>query len=414
MPTTRRLTQMTGLTPLHATTVTSDPQAAYQGLRDRHGQVAPVELEPGIPAWLVMGYPECLQLTRNERLFSRDPNNWRMYTEGAVSQDSGLGPMMFPRDNAYFSDGERHRRLRAPLDDGIAGLDVQRMSELIRARCLRQLNQFVSLGRADLVAEYATVIPMQAITGLFGFPAEQGHELQQGLIALFGSGPDAQEGSRIVEELPAEVIRARRSRPADDLTTAFLNHPNLQTDSEIQQEMVLMTSAGWETTTTWIAQTLRLMLTDPRFAGRLRGGRLGVEDALNEVLWRDPPMANMPARYALADTTLAGQSIERGDALILGFAAANADPRVRPADLWLEVDNRSHLSWSAGPHACPAHRPAQMITRIAVDMALRHLHDVRLDISADEITLNPSPWTRCPAALPVTFAPSSKQTGASR
>src|SRR5699024_9443935 len=98
--------------------------------------------------------------------------------------------------------------------------DVQRMGELIRARCLAQLNQFASLGRAELVAEYATVIPMQAITGLFGFPAEQGYELQQGLIALFGSGPDSQEGSRIVEELPAEVIRARRSRPADDLTTA--------------------------------------------------------------------------------------------------------------------------------------------------------------------------------------------------
>src|SRR6202034_1410912 len=97
---------------------------------------------------------------------------------------------------------------------------------------------------------------------------------------------------------------------------------------EILQSMVLMISAGFETTMSWIAQALRIMLTDPRFAGRVRGGRLGVDDALDEVLWRDPPMANMPARYALSDTELGGQHIAKGDPLILGLAAAHADPRV--------------------------------------------------------------------------------------
>jgi cytochrome P450 len=169
--------------------------------------------------------------------------------------------------------------------------------------------------------------------------------------------------------------------------------------------MVLMISAGYETTTTWIAQTLRLMLADARFAGRLRGGRLGLDDALDEVLWRDPPMSNMPARYALVDCELAGQPIQRGDALILGMAAANADPRVHTDDPWLEIGNRSHLAWSAGPHACPAQRAGRMITRIAVDTALHRLHDVTLAIPADEVMLLPSPWTRCPASLPVRFTP---------
>jgi hypothetical protein len=75
------------------------------------------------------------------------------------------------------------------------------------------------------------------------------------------------------------------------------------------------------------------------------------------VLWRDPPTANLPARFALRDTVLAGQAIEKGDALILGFTAANADPRVHGDDQWGELGNRSHLAFSAGPHMCPAQCP---------------------------------------------------------
>jgi cytochrome P450 len=396
---------MTGLTPLTATTVSADPQAAYRDLQDRWGLVAPVELEPGIHAWLVMGHHELCQVVRNEQLFSRDPNNWRLFTDGVVAPDSGLGPMMFPRDNAYFADGDKHRRLRAPLDDGLESLDEHRMARFIRATCLDLIRDLEDQGKADLVSDYAAVIPMLTVAGFFGIGREQGHELRAALIALFSSAEDSQAPAQNLERILSGTMNARRNVPTDDLTTAFLRHHNLTNDFEIQQSMVLMISAGYETTTTWIAQTLRLMLTDPRFAGRLRGGRLGIDDALDEVLWRDPPMSNMPARYALVNCELAGQPIERGDALILGLAAANNDPRVHTGDPWLEIGNRSHLAWSAGPHACPAQRPGRMITRIAVDTALHRLHDISLAIPADEVMLLPSPWTRCPASLPVRFTP---------
>lgn len=407
MPAThrRRLSDMTGLTPLMATTSAQDPQAVYRDLQDRWGTIAPVELEPGIHAWLVMGHQEICQVVRNEQLFARDPNHWRLFAEGVVAPDSGLGPMMFPRDNAYFADGDKHRRLRAPLDDGLESLDEHRMSRFIRATCADLIRDLQPQGKADLVSDYAAVVPMLTVAGFFGIGREQGHELRAALIALFSSAEDSMPAAHNLERILSATMNARRNMPTDDLTTAFLRHPNLRNDFEIQQSMVLMISAGYETTTTWIAQTLRLMLTDPRFAGRLRGGRLGIDDALDEVLWRDPPMSNMPARYALVDCELAGMPIERGDALILGLSAANNDSRVHTDDPWLEIGNRAHLAWSAGPHACPAQRPGRMITRIAVDTALHRLHDVQLAIPADEVMLLPSPWTRCPASLPVRFTP---------
>jgi cytochrome P450 len=394
-----------GLIPLVDITTSPDLRGAYERVRQQWGVVAPVELEPGVTAWLVLGWEEICHVVRRERLFSRNPRNWRAWQEQTVALDSGLGPMMFPRDNAYFFDGVDHHRLRTPLDDGIAGIDQRAMRRSVTQMCADLIATFADRGHADLVSEYAAVIPMLAVTNLFGLDTSYGHELQRALIALFGSGDDAQAGSRRFEEIIGGAMQANRAAPADNLTTVFLNHPSLRDDSEIAQSMVLMISAGYETTTTWIAQALRLMLTDPRFRGRLGGWRPGVDDALDEVLWREPPMANMPARYAMRDTDLAGRIVRRGDALILGLAAANSDPRIHVSDPWTELGNRSHLAWSTGPHACPARVPARIITRAAVDAALSLLPGIRLAVPVGELTPRPSPWTRCPLTLPVRFTP---------
>jgi cytochrome P450 len=180
-------------------------------------------------------------------------------------------------------------------------------------------------------------------------------------------------------------------------------HPNLVDDSEILQSMVVMISAGNETTTCWIAHTLYRMITDTAFDDRLRSGQLGVDDALDEVLWREPPMTHFPARYALRDIELGGQYIRQGDVLILGLAAANNDPALCPMG-HRPANNRAHMAYSGGPHMCPAQDTARVITRTAVDTALHMLPGLRLLISPDEITFNPSPWTRCPTTLPVAFA----------
>ncbi|GAA0941904.1 cytochrome P450 [Actinocorallia libanotica] len=396
---------------LSETTMTADPAAVFARLRAEQGHVAWVELEPGVGAWLVMGHAEVLALVRREHLYSRDARNWRLLQDGTVPPDSPLGPMMFFRDNVIGYDGAAHGRLRRPLDAAVDAIDQRRMRRSVARICDLLIGDFAVRGRADLVADYAVIVPMLAIADLFGLDTMRGHELLVAMQALFGSAEDAQEGNRRFEELLGAAMEGRRREPADDLTTALLHHPELRGDSEVLQSMVVMVSAGYHTTISWIAQSLRLMLVDPRFAARVRGGRLGVDEALDEVLWRDPPMCNMPARYALRDTELGGRAIRRGDALILGLAAAGHDPRVHGGDPGAEPGNRSHLAWSAGPHACPGRVPARLIARTAVETVLNRLPGVALALPAAQIPLTPSPWTRCPAALPVTFPTPDRISG---
>jgi cytochrome P450 len=403
--------QLTDLTSLSATTNCPDPQRAYQRLRAQWGSVAPVELAPGIPGWLVLGYQEVLIASRQERLFSCNPRHWRAWQEKTVPADSGLGPLMFPRASAHFVDAAEHRRLRAPLDEGIARIDQRRLRRRVEAMSADIIATFAGDGQADLLLSYSALVSMLAVADLFGLDVARGRDLRDAVVALVAADSVAQAAYERFEEILAGALRSRRDAPPDDLTASFLSHPNLHDEGEVLQAMVVMIFASYGATTTWIAQTLALMLTDPRFAGRLRGGRMGLDDALDEVLWRDPPMANMPARYAVTDTELGGQQIRKGDALILGLAAANHDPLVHTGDPVMEPGNRAHVAWGTGPHACPAQVPARLITRTAVHTALNLLPDLRLDLPATGVPMHPSPWARCPASLLVRFSPAPPAGG---
>ncbi|GAB2812262.1 cytochrome P450 family protein [Streptomyces daliensis] len=403
-----------GPVPLTVFTQAQDPHPLYRRLRATHGPVAPVLLEPGVTAWLVMGVEEIRVITEREKLYSRDARNWRDLDEGRVPPDSGLMPMMAYRPNVVGADLKEHRRLRGPLDDGVARFDHRTLRRQVRRRCETLIDGFAERGWADLMGDYAAHVPMLALAALFGLDAAQGHELHRALIALFGSQDDSQEGNRTFEEILRDTLHARQRQPTDDLTSAFLSHHDLRTEDEVLQSMAAMISAGNEATTCWIAHTLYRVITDPAFEARLRGGDLGVDEALDEVLWHEPPMTHMPARYALRDTELGGRRIRRGDCLVLGLNAANAtDPRLPPLDR-RPPGNRGHAAFSAGPHMCPAQDAARLITHTAVNTVLHRLPGLRLTIGPEEVTFNPSPWTRRPTTLPVVFSTPLRRTPSAR
>jgi cytochrome P450 len=309
------------------------------------------------------------------------------------------------RRNLFFADGAEHRRLRAPVDDAVHALRLRHVSRQAKEVCVSLIADFGPNGRADLVTEYALAVPMVAIGRMFGLGLEAAREMHLALMDVFAVNEKTLEAMARFEGIVGGLLRARQAEPADDMATVIARHPNHADDEERFESLTAVLACASENTIAWVAGALQLMLTEERFSGRLRGGRLGIDDALDEVLWRDAPASTLPARFALRDTELGGQHIRQGDALYLGFAAANADPRVHSDDQWNEIGNRSHLTWGAGPHACPAEVPTRIIVRTAVETALRQLPDMRLAVPAGEIARFPSMISRRPATLPVTFTP---------
>jgi cytochrome P450 len=399
------LTSLKGLTPLSATTGGADSQEIYDVLRGRWGVVAPVDLEPGVPAWLVMGHAEICEIARNEAQFSRDPRNWRWHYDGLLSERSallGISPRE-PRSSSYHHDGEMRRRLREPLDDGLAALPERTVVAQVEEVSMRLIDDLGPSGEADLVRDWSKKVGFFAVTALFGFDQRTADQMMIDAAHMMDhTGEAAEARDRMGRNLIAHV-RNRRAAGGTDLTSTFVRHKSFQGDREVADSMAVPLVAASEFLTAWIALTLRLLLTDKRFAARWTGGRIALDDALDEVLWREAPVANPPLpRYAMRDLELDGKQIRKGDALIMAVAAANQDPLVHTGDTWDEVGNRAHLAWGVGPHRCPASRQARIIARVAINRLLTEL-ELELAVEDHDLAWVPSPWVRHPQALPVRF-----------
>ncbi|KQV19785.1 cytochrome [Kitasatospora sp. Root187] len=387
---------------LFGAAVAEDPHGLYARLREQHGPVAPIELEPGVEAWLVLGYPELLELTRNEQLFSKDSRRWRVPAEGRLKPDSRLLPMTSWRPTLLNLDGAEHQRLRAAVSETLARIDHRQLRQATEAAADTLIDNWGPDGTADLIAQYARRLPLMVFTQLIGLPAAAGPHIVELISHFVDSSDKSVRANAEFQAILLDLVRQRRERPAADLTSWLLAHQAAMTDEEAVHHLVVIMVAGNETTINWTGNTLRLLLTDRRFRATLTGGRLTVSDALDEVLWRDPPTQNFPGRWATVDTVLGGQYISAGDMLVLGLAAANADPSVLTSDG--VSGNRAHLAWGAGKHVCPAQHPARLIVETAVETLLHRLPDLQLAVPGHELAWRPSPWSRALVSLPVLYS----------
>ncbi|GAA4723502.1 Cytochrome P450 [Promicromonospora umidemergens] len=384
-------------------TAARDSHKLYEQLRDEWGPVAPMDLEPGVPAWLVLGYDEASSVMRNELLFSRSSRNWRYVREHSLRAESGVFAALSPRENAYYLDGMQQRRLRAPLVDALSGVDEKRLARTVSVTCKAIIDRLMPRGEADLVSEYAVSVPVLVMTEMFGMSLSDGNKMHELTEALYAGTENAIAAATEQEALLAALVARRRAEPGDDLITALVHHPNHRNDAEVMASLGVMFGLGHNAEIAWIASTLHMILTDPAFASRVRRGRLDLDDALDEVSRRNPPTPHVLPRFALQDCELGGRRIALGDALVPAVAAANSDRAIRTDDPWEELGSRFQLTWGAGAHACPAHRIGPLIGRIAVDTLLRRILDMELIVSSDSIKMSVSSWSRYPRSLPVRF-----------
>lgn len=391
-------------TPLARTTTGADPDTVFEQLRSRWGSVAPVDLEPGVPAWLVLGHHEAVGVLRDDRTFVKDPSVWRGHTEHPLGPDSGLHLVLprTPKPTLADADGAKHSRMRAPVDDALAEVDEAKAGAITRRLSGMLIDRFQDRGRADLVAEYAAVVPFLVLSEIDGLEPGQAQRLQEITRAIFEQGAAARERTVELLAIVTEHISRSRELRSKDIAGVLARHDNFETDLERAQTLTAITLAANESLLAWIAQTLVLVLSDQRFSHRVSGGRLHIDDALDEVLWRSTTNPNLMPRFATRETVLGDKLIERGEAVIVGIHPANKDLRSQSDDPWETVGNRAYLSFGAGPHRCPAPRLGRVITRVAVAELLQRLQ-LTLDGDPTQVEWATSQWMRFPAQLPVTF-----------
>ncbi|MGW2719233.1 cytochrome P450 [Streptomyces sp. NPDC001492] len=392
------------LTRLFGPEASTDPYGIYERLRKEHGSVAPVLLEGDVPAWLVLGYRDNRRVLDNPRQFSRDARIWRDWREGRIPETHPLIPMVGWRPDCVSQDGEPHRRLRGAVTDGLLAASSRGVRRHATYFANKQIDAFAETGRADLVADYAEYLPMLVITRILGLPAADALRLVESCAQVFKGGEGALEHNGRIMQILSELAERKRAEPGSDFTTALLEHPAGLDHDEVVSHLRLVLIAAHTTTSNLLARVLQLVLTD---AGRLSGlvsGQLNISSVVEEVMWDTPPLAVLPGRFAAADLELGGHHIQEGELLVMGLAAGNLDPEVRPDSAVAVQGNQSHLAFSSGPHECPGQNIGQSIIEIGVDVLLHRLPGLRLAVPSEELSSTASTWESRLDSLPVEFS----------
>ena len=250
-------------------------------------------------------------------------------------------------------DGEDHRRLRRLVTKAFTPRMVEQLRPRIQEIADELLDAVEARGEMDLSAEYAFPLPITVIAELLGVPPRiataSGLDGRDRLARprRGGDGAVLRADGRVRRLLERVLRRAPRRRRSDDLVSALLaarDEDDALSEEEMFGTVVLLIVAGHETTVGLIGNAVVNLLAHPEQLGSCRADPSLIPGAVEEVLRYEGPVERALNRWAATDVELGGQTIRRGELVIVILNAADRDPeRFADADR-LDVHARGHAA----------------------------------------------------------------------
>ncbi|GAA2268276.1 cytochrome P450 [Streptomyces atrovirens] len=358
-----------------------DPYPLYEAIR-AHGDLA----RRGPGRLVVTGYDECARALRDNSLHVQDRTAydaagpaWRAHSSLRAFTSSML-----------YSNGADHTRLRSLAAFAFTPPRVRELAPVVEDMADRLLDRMARLGAGggpvDVIAEFASRLPIAVIGALLGFPEEDQVWFREmaSTIAVSTDGlsdPTALNRADAAMDALAgyfgRLAGERRRKPADDLLTLLVathdGEPERLSHEELMGNLMVLLTAGFETTSFLIGHGLMIALDHAPYAHRLRDDADFADAYVEEILRYEPPV-HVTSRWATRDTELLGTAVPRGTRLTLILAAANRDPRRFTAPDRFDPARGGApgpLSFGAGPHYCLGAPLARLEARIALPRLLR-------------------------------------------
>ncbi|WP_445282544.1 cytochrome P450 [Streptomyces sp. DSM 118148] len=352
-----------------------DPYPMYEAVRSQ-----------GPAVWLgpeklvVVGYEECDQALRDTRLHVQDAAR---YDASAPAWRDHSSLRAFTSSMLY-SNPPDHTRLRAVVGFAFTPPKIRRLRSVIEEMTDRLLDRMAALGTTgaavDLIAEFASRLPVAVISTMLGFP-EQDQIWFRDMASTIAVSTDGfrdaaalERADRAMDEMTAyftDLADRRRREPHDDLVTHLVHthddDPRRLGHDELMGTLMVLLTAGFETTSFLVGHGALLALQQPTLAERLRAEPDFVTGYVEEILRFEPPV-HVTSRWAAADTELPGTAVPAGTRLTLILAAANRDARRFADPDRFDPDRRDNrpLSFGAGGHFCLGAPLARLEAQIAL------------------------------------------------
>jgi cytochrome P450 len=136
---------------------------------------------------------------------------------------------------------------------------------------------------------------------------------------------------------------------------------------------------GFGTTAAFTGSVFVFLARNPDLRQQIIDAPEIIPSAIDEMLRLFTPTQTF-ARRVERDTELCGFAISEGDQLLMGYGAANFDPRVfeNPEQVDFKRSPNKHMSFGTGPHRCLGEAIARSVLREVLTLMVTRIPDYEL------------------------------------
>lgn len=317
-------------------------------------------------------------------------------------------------------DPPEHARLRRLVSRAFTPRAIDGLRHRIHEIASALLDDLDDNTQCDLVANYASQIPIEVIAEMLGIPRDETPWLyafaDPGTKLLTCTAPSWQDFRTAMAALrefesyiAAHIERLRHDGADNSILSAVLKDSDL-TEIEVRMFAGLLLGAGFITTSHAFGNAVLALVGHPDQLARLQAHPEGWPNAVEETLRYDS-VTQVGARMATQTLQIDGQTVQEGSTVFLLIGGANRDPAIfeRPDEFdTTRANARDHISFGTGIHVCLGAPLARMELQIGLQMLFERFPQLTL---AGEPTPNDSTLLHGIKHLPVELGPARVKTG---